>query len=73
MPVRVRIAGPPVVLRDYLPPILRPLVQAFPNLSPQLKAGLQGQIEEWLEEGEADLAITVLAPKGQGSGSNWEV
>src|SRR5262245_59165474 len=60
LPVRVRIAGPPVVLRDYLPPILRPLAQVFPNLSPHLKAGLQGQIVEWLEEREADLAITTL-------------
>jgi DNA-binding transcriptional LysR family regulator len=60
LPVRVRIAGPPVVLRDYLPRILRPLAQAFPNLSPHLKAGLQGEIEEWLKEGEADLAITLL-------------
>src|SRR5262245_30209334 len=60
VPVRVRIAGPPVALRDYLPPILRPLTQAFPNLCPHLKAGLQGQIEKWLEEGEVDLAITML-------------
>jgi hypothetical protein len=47
-PVLVRIAGPPVVLRDSLPPILRPLAVAFPNVSFHLKAGLQEQILEWL-------------------------
>ena len=59
-PVLVRIAGPPVVLRDYLPPILRPLAGAFPNLSFSLKAGLQGHIEEWFESRQVDLAVTML-------------
>jgi DNA-binding transcriptional LysR family regulator len=56
----VRIAGPAVVLRDYLPPILRPLAGAFPNLSFSLKAGLQGHSEEWFESRQVDLAVTML-------------
>jgi len=59
-PVLIRIAGPPVVLRDSLPPILRPLAASFPNLCFHLKAGLQEQIDEWFKNKQIDLAITIL-------------
>jgi len=59
-PIQIRIGGPPVVLRDSLPPLLLPLAKAFPNLSFELKAGMQEQIDEWFRKEEIDLAVTVL-------------
>ena len=46
-----------------MPPILRPLAVAFPNVSFHLKAGLQEQILEWFENQQIDVAITILEGK----------
>lgn len=63
----VRLGAPPVVLRDYLPAVLRPMQQTFPALRLTVNEGLPWQIEVWLKEKVIDLAITLLdgdAPSG---------
>jgi DNA-binding transcriptional LysR family regulator len=56
----VRLAAAPIVLRDYLPPLLRALQEPYPQLRFTLKEGLQWQIREWFEARLLDLAITML-------------
>jgi len=59
-PEFVRLGASPVVLRDYLPSILRLLSRDFPELRLTCNEGLQSQIEVWLKDKVIDLAVTVL-------------
>lgn len=60
LPDSVRLAASPVVLREYLPPVLAKLEKAFPGLELLCNEGTQTQIEAWLKEKTVDLAVTTL-------------
>lgn len=55
----LRICGAELVLRDHLPAVLNQLKPRFPKLRFSLRTtGFQAQVEEWLREGEVDVAFT---------------
>lgn len=64
----LRICGAELVLRDHLPAVLRQLKVCFPRLRFSLRTtGYQSQVEEWLREGQADVAFLPVyerAPAG---------
>ncbi len=54
----LRICGAELVLRDHLPVILKQMKIRFPKLRFSLRTmGYQSQVEEWLREGQADVAF----------------
>jgi DNA-binding transcriptional LysR family regulator len=59
LPDLVRLAAPPITLRDYLPPMLRAVRESFPQLRFTLKEGMQCQIRQWFEARLIDLAVTM--------------
>lgn len=59
-PEAVRLGASAVVLRDYLPSILRRVQQGFPGLRLTFQEGHQGQIATWLNDKAIDVAVTVL-------------
>lgn len=60
---KLRIAASEIVLRDYLPPVLRELRRNYPELRLGLRNGSQVEIEGWLQAGECDFGITTLDAK----------
>lgn len=55
-----RLAASELVLRDYVPAIMRELTAVRPDLRFRLRSGMQAEMERWLLEGEVDLAIVPL-------------
>ncbi len=54
----LRICGAELVLRDHLPLVLKQLRTKFPKLRFSLRTtGYLSQVEEWLREGQADVAF----------------
>ena len=54
----LRICGAELVLRDHLPAVLKQLKTKFPKLRFSLRTtGYLSQVEEWLREGQADVAF----------------
>jgi DNA-binding transcriptional LysR family regulator len=49
-----------VALRDHVPAIVRRLRPRFPGLLLKMRDGFQGQLAEWVENGELDVAIVAL-------------
>jgi DNA-binding transcriptional LysR family regulator len=49
-----------VALRDHVPGIVRQLRRRFPGMQLKMRDGLQGQLAEWVEAGELDVAIVAL-------------
>ncbi|MFZ5495729.1 MAG: LysR family transcriptional regulator [Verrucomicrobiota bacterium] len=64
----LRVCGAELVLRDHLPAVLRQLKVRFPRLRFSLRTtGYQSQVEEWLRDGQADVAFLPVyerAPAG---------
>jgi DNA-binding transcriptional LysR family regulator len=64
----LRICGAELVLRDHLPAVLKQLKTRFPKLRFSLRTtGYQSQVEDWLREGQADVAFLPVyerAPAG---------
>lgn len=56
----LRIAASEIVLRNYLPAVIRRLRRRFPGIRLDLRSGYQPQFEDWLSAGEIDIAITAL-------------
>ena len=56
----VRIAATSVILRDHLPEALVRLRTKFPRLKITLREGIGPQIEQWLQNHEVDLAVTLI-------------
>jgi len=66
LPDLIRIAAPPITLRDYLPPMLREVQKSYPTLQFTLKEGMHWQIKQWFDARLIDLAVTMIegaAPK----------
>lgn len=59
----VRLASTPLVLREYLPPILTRLRRRFTDVLFSLFEGSQREIDRWFEEREVDVMINVLEGK----------
>jgi len=60
---QLRIAAPSIVLRDYIPELLRWLRRRFPTFRLQLHEAARADAERLLQAGEIDLAITVIDSK----------
>ncbi len=54
----LRIGGSELVLRDHIPAVMPRVRKRFPQLRLSLHTGHQAQVENWLREGELDLAVT---------------
>lgn len=64
---RLRIGASTIVLREYVPGLLRHLRKKFPQLKIGLREGHQPALESLLANDQLDLAVTVLEKK-PGSG-----
>jgi DNA-binding transcriptional LysR family regulator len=60
---RIRIGASEIVLRDYLPDMLRNVRGKFPGIKLTLREGYQPTLEGWLAKDELDLAITLIEKK----------
>jgi len=56
----IRVAAASVILRDHLPGILIHLRAKFPRLKITLREGIQPQVEQWLQNQEIDMAVTLI-------------
>jgi len=56
----IGIGASEIVLREHLPAIVQAVQEKFPGLKLTLREGSQSQVEAWLEQGEIDLAFTLL-------------
>jgi len=54
----LRIGGSELVLRDHVPPVMARVRARYPHARLSLHSGHQVQVEEWLRNGEIDVAIT---------------
>lgn len=59
----IRIGSSEVVLRDHLPAVVEAVRKKFPNLKLTLREGYQPQLEDFLQNQEIDIAITLLEKK----------
>jgi len=57
IPQLVRLGGAPLILRDYMPPMIKRVRRSFPHLRFSLMEGAQAQIEEWFDNRQIDLAV----------------
>ena len=54
----LRVGGSEFVLREHVPSVMRLVRARYPNVRLRLHSGHQAQVEEWLRDGEIDVAIT---------------
>jgi DNA-binding transcriptional LysR family regulator len=54
----LRIGGSELVLRDHIPTVMRRIRERHPRVRLCLRTGYQAQVENWLRDGQLDLAIT---------------
>jgi DNA-binding transcriptional LysR family regulator len=59
----IRIGASEVVLRDYLPQVLRAVRKKFPKMKLTLRQGYQPELEALVQNHGLDLAITLLVNK----------
>ncbi len=60
---QIRIGASAIILRDYLPEIFQAVSKKFPKLKLSLREGYPGELEGLLQQGELDLAITLIEGK----------
>ena len=60
---QIRIGASELVLRNYLPGVLRVLRESFPKLKVVLRDGYPPDLEQYLQKQEIDLAMTLLDGK----------
>ena len=56
----LRVAASEIVQREYLPSILHEIKVKFPEIRFGLRSGYQAEMENWLQEGQIDFAVTPL-------------
>ena len=54
----LRIGGSELVLRDHIPIVVQRVRARHPRVRLCLRTGYQAQVEDWLRDGQLDLAIT---------------
>jgi DNA-binding transcriptional LysR family regulator len=59
----LRIGGSELVLRDHIPLVMQRVRARHPRLRLSLRTGFQAQVEDWLRDGQIDLAITPVDPR----------
>jgi DNA-binding transcriptional LysR family regulator len=59
----IRIGASTIVLREHVPELFRSVQAKFKGLKMSLREGFPGPLEALLQQGEIDLAITVLEKK----------
>lgn len=59
----IRIGASEIVLRDHLPELVQNVRKKFPKLKITLRESHQPQLETWLEQGDIDLAVTLVNGK----------
>ena len=59
----IRIGASTIVLREHLPELFRDVRKKFPGLKLSLREGYPAQFEEWLQNDEIDLAVTLIEKK----------
>jgi DNA-binding transcriptional LysR family regulator len=57
---RIRVGASPIVLRDYLPPVIEALRKQFPGLNLSLRALNQPELIDGLEHDEFDIVISLI-------------
>lgn len=67
---KLRIAASELILRDYLPAIIQEVREQYPELCFALRSGHQSAMEDWLQEGQIDFAISPLDRRPQ-AGLKW--
>lgn len=67
----VRIGASEIILREHLPAVLLALRREYPEMRTTLRQGYQPQLEEWLNNQELDLAIT-LREGVRAEGAIWK-
>ncbi len=59
----IRIGASDIALRDHIPAVIRRVKKQFPKIRLSLRTGYQSQLEDWLREGQLDLAITPITSR----------
>jgi DNA-binding transcriptional LysR family regulator len=59
----VHIGASTLILRDHVPGLLRGVQKKFPGLKVTLREGYPAHLEELLQKGEIDLAVTLIERK----------
>lgn len=59
----MRLAGAELVLREHLSVVMQRVRALHPRMRLSLHAGDQIQVEEWLRNGQIDLAVTSVGPR----------
>lgn len=59
----LRLGGAELVLRDHVPAVMKCVRANNPNMRLSLHSGVQAQVEDWLRNGQIDLAITSAGPR----------
>ena len=56
----LRLGGAELALRHHIPIVMQRVKQRFPRLRFSLRSGFQSQLEDWLRDGQIDLAVTAV-------------
>jgi DNA-binding transcriptional LysR family regulator len=59
----LRIGGAELVLRDHVPLVMQRVRALHPRMRLSLHSGYQTQVEDWLRNGQLDLAVTSVGPR----------
>jgi DNA-binding transcriptional LysR family regulator len=59
----IHIGASTLILRDHVPGLLRSMQKKFPGLKVTLREGYPAQLEELLQRGEIDVAVTLIERK----------
>jgi DNA-binding transcriptional LysR family regulator len=56
----LRLGGADFALRHHIPTVMSRLKKRFPGLRFSLRSGFQSQLEDWVREGQIDVAVTAV-------------
>ncbi len=59
----LRFGGAELVLRDHISVVMRQVRKLFPKMRLSLHSGFQAQVEDWLRNGQIDVAVTSVGPR----------
>src|SRR5262249_39438362 len=57
---QIRLGASPILFRDYLPPVIKPVARQFPRLNMVLRALNQPELIEGIECDELDLIVSLI-------------
>lgn len=59
----LRIGGAELVLRDHVSVVMKRVRTLYPKMRLSLHSGFQAQVEDWLRNGQIDVAVTAVGPR----------